>query len=124
MAAKFEIYKGKIGDFRWRLTHSNGRIIATSGEGYTSKVNAINGLNSVKENAPNAVVEDRTIWWSEKWDKEQNIMNTRNLSISGLAMGILAVIAGLLVLIWPELVRWIIGIFLIVWGVLAIVNRK
>jgi uncharacterized protein YegP (UPF0339 family) len=60
MAAKFEIYKGKIGDFHWRLIHTNGRVIAKSGEGYTTKVNAINGLNSVKENAPNATVEDRT----------------------------------------------------------------
>ena len=61
MAAKFEIFRGKIGDFRWRLTHTNGQIIATSGEGYTSKVNAFNGLKSVKENAPGAQVEDRTI---------------------------------------------------------------
>jgi uncharacterized protein len=61
MAAKFEIFRGKIGDFRWRLTHTNGQIIATSGEGYTSKVNAVNGLKSVKENAPTAPVEDRTI---------------------------------------------------------------
>ena len=60
VAAKFEIYKGKIGDFHWRLTHTNGRVIAKSSEGYTSKVNAINGLNSVKENAPNAIIEDET----------------------------------------------------------------
>ena len=60
MATKFEIYKGKIGDFHWRLTHTNGRVIAKSGEGYTTKVNAIHGLNSVKANAPNATVEDRT----------------------------------------------------------------
>ena len=60
MAAKFEIYKGKIGDFHWRLTHTNGRVIAKSVEGYTTKVNAIHDLNSVKENAPNAVVEDKT----------------------------------------------------------------
>jgi uncharacterized protein YegP (UPF0339 family) len=61
VAANFEIYKGKIGDFHWRLTHTNGRIIAKSGEGYTTKVNAIYGLNSVRENAPNAAVEDITI---------------------------------------------------------------
>jgi uncharacterized membrane protein HdeD (DUF308 family) len=42
----------------------------------------------------------------------------------GVVIGIIAIVAGLLVLIWPELVRWIIGIFLIVWGVLAIVNKK
>ena len=60
MTAKFEIYKGKIGDFHWRLIHTNGRVIAKSGEGYTTKVNAINGLNSVKANAPNATAKDRT----------------------------------------------------------------
>jgi uncharacterized protein len=60
MAARFEIYKGKIGDFHWRLIHTNGQVIASSGEGYTTKVNAINGLNSVKENAPGAPVEDKT----------------------------------------------------------------
>jgi uncharacterized protein YegP (UPF0339 family) len=60
MTAKFEIYKGKIGDFHWRLTHTNGRVIAKSGEGYTTKVNAIHGLKSVKENAPDATVEDRS----------------------------------------------------------------
>jgi len=61
MAAKFEIYRGKIGDYRWKLTHTNGQIIANSGEGYTSKANAINGLNSVKENSPRATIEDKTV---------------------------------------------------------------
>ena len=66
MAAKFEIYKdtsrvtAKAVEFRWRLVHSNGQVIANSGEGYTTKVNAISGINSVKENAPNATVEDNT----------------------------------------------------------------
>jgi len=60
MTAKFEIYKGKIGDFHWRLTHTNGRILAKSDEGYTTKINAIHGLNSVKKNVPGAAVEDRT----------------------------------------------------------------
>ena len=39
-------------------------------------------------------------------------------------MGILAIVAGLLVLILPELVRWVIGIFLIVWGVLAVIDKS
>ena len=51
-------------------------------------------------------------------------MNTKSISTSGVAMGVLAVVAGLLVLMWPELVRWIVGIFLIVWGILAIINRR
>jgi len=61
MAAKFEIYKDKIGEFRWRLTHTNGHVIATSGEGYTTKVNAIGGVKSVKQNVPDSVIEDRTL---------------------------------------------------------------
>jgi uncharacterized membrane protein HdeD (DUF308 family) len=51
-------------------------------------------------------------------------MSTKSILKSGVVMGIIAIVAGLLVLIWPELVRWIIGIFLIVWGVLAIINRR
>jgi len=61
MTAKFEIFKGKIGDFHWRLTHTNGQIIASSGEGYTTKVNAIKGINSVKENAQSAEVDDKSL---------------------------------------------------------------
>ncbi|MGD8865397.1 MAG: DUF1508 domain-containing protein, partial [Anaerolineales bacterium] len=34
--AKFEIYKDKKGQFRWRLLANNNQIIA-SGEGYSSK---------------------------------------------------------------------------------------
>ncbi len=60
MAAKFEIYKGKIGDFYWKLIHTNGRVIAKSDEGYTSKVNAIHSLDSVRVNAPGATIADRT----------------------------------------------------------------
>ena len=66
MAAKFELYKDKSKvtdkavEFRWRLIHANGQIIANSGEGYTTKANAMSGIDSVKENAPSATVEDKT----------------------------------------------------------------
>jgi len=60
MAAKFEIYKDKTGEFRWRLVHTNGQVIANSGEGYKAKANAMSGIDSVKETAPSATVEDRT----------------------------------------------------------------
>ena len=60
MAAEFELYMDKAGEYRWRLRHQNGNIIADSGEGYTSKQNAQNGINSVKENAPGAPVNDLT----------------------------------------------------------------
>jgi uncharacterized protein YegP (UPF0339 family) len=60
MAAKFEIYKDKSGEYRWRLTHTNGQVIADSGEGYKAKANALGGIKSVKENAPGATIEDKT----------------------------------------------------------------
>jgi uncharacterized protein YegP (UPF0339 family) len=58
MAAKFELYKDKKGEFRWRLIAPNGEPIA-SGEGYKSKSGAQNGIESVKKNAPKAKVEDK-----------------------------------------------------------------
>jgi len=61
MAATFELYKDKTEEFRWRLRHEKGRIIADSGESYTTKANAINGINSVKENAPDAPIKDLTV---------------------------------------------------------------
>jgi len=60
MAAKFELYKDKKGEIRWKLIASNGQMIANSGEGYKTKDSAKNGIESVKKNAPTAVVEDKT----------------------------------------------------------------
>ena len=52
---KFEVYTDKAGEFRFRLTASNGQTIAVS-EGYTAHANCLNGIESVKENAPDAEV--------------------------------------------------------------------
>ena len=55
---KFEVYKDKAGEFRFRLKATNGQIIAT-GEGYKAKSGCLNGIESVKKNAPDAdVVEE------------------------------------------------------------------
>ena len=56
MAAKFELYQDSKGEYRWRLVASNGQTIATGGEGYSSKASAMNGIESVKKNAPAAAV--------------------------------------------------------------------
>ena len=48
MATRFELYKDKANEFRWRLKHSNGNIIAASSEGYSSKASALNGIEIVK----------------------------------------------------------------------------
>ena len=52
---KIELYEDKGGEFRFRLKAKNGEVIATS-EGYTSKNGALNGIESVKENAPDAEI--------------------------------------------------------------------
>lgn len=54
---KFEVYTDKAGEFRFRLKATNGQIIAT-GEGYKSKSGCMNGIESVKKNAPEADVVD------------------------------------------------------------------
>jgi uncharacterized protein len=51
----FEWYKDKAGKFRFRLKAANGEIIAT-GESYSSKEGCVNGIESVKKNAPIAKV--------------------------------------------------------------------
>jgi len=56
--ATFQVYEDNAGEYRWRLRHVNGNVIADSGEGYTSKQNAKNGLESVKRNAPGGYVVD------------------------------------------------------------------
>ncbi|MFB6268772.1 MAG: HVO_2922 family protein [Halobacterium sp.] len=58
--ARFEVFQDKADEYRWRLRHRNGNVIATSGEGYTRKHNARKGLRSVMQNAPGAdVTEDK-----------------------------------------------------------------
>lgn len=59
MAAKFVVKKGSTGKFRFNLVASNGEVIATS-ELYNSKASAMKGIESVKKNAPTAVVDDQT----------------------------------------------------------------
>ena len=49
--AEFELYEDDGGKYRWRLVHDNGNIIADSGEGYTSKQKARQGIESVTKNA-------------------------------------------------------------------------
>ncbi len=56
---KFEIYADKKGEIRFRLKAANGEIIAT-GEGYKAKSGCKNGIESIKKNAPEAEIDDRS----------------------------------------------------------------
>lgn len=55
---KFELYKDKSEQFRFRLKARNGEIIAV-GEAYTTKANCKNGISSIMKNVVDAkVVEE------------------------------------------------------------------
>lgn len=56
---RFELFQDRGGEWRWRLVHRNGNVIATSGEGYSRKHNARKGLRSVMRNAQGADVTER-----------------------------------------------------------------
>ena len=55
---KFELYKDKSEQFRFRLKARNGEIIVV-GEAYTTKANCKNGINSIMKNVVDAkIVEE------------------------------------------------------------------
>ena len=55
---KFEVYLDKSGEYRFRLTAKNGQNILAS-EGYSQLAGCMNGIESVKTNAPDAeIVEE------------------------------------------------------------------
>ncbi|MBE0481411.1 MAG: DUF3096 domain-containing protein [Dehalococcoidia bacterium] len=44
-----------------------------------------------------------------------------NFAVSGLIAGIISVVVGLIIMVWPRLIAYVIGIYLIVIGIIAIV---
>jgi uncharacterized protein len=59
MSGKFVLEKGITGKFHFNLHTANGQVIATS-QHYESKEGALHGIELVKHNAPDAVIEDLT----------------------------------------------------------------
>ena len=53
---KYEVYTDKAGEFRFRLKARNVEVIAVS-EGYKAKASCLNGIESIKKNAPEAEIE-------------------------------------------------------------------
>ncbi|MFC1912916.1 DUF3096 domain-containing protein [Chloroflexota bacterium] len=47
-----------------------------------------------------------------------------NIVMSKMAMGIIAIIAGILVLAVPAILGWVVGIVLIVYGILILIGKK
>ena len=57
---KFEIYSDSSGQYRWRLVSSNGQTIATSGEPFASKSNAMRAAENIRDNASKATIVEAT----------------------------------------------------------------
>lgn len=57
MPGKFQIYRDKQGQYRFRLLAANSQVIAT-GQGYKAKKSCLAGIESVKKNAPTAPIEE------------------------------------------------------------------
>lgn len=55
---KFEVYKDKKGEFRFRLKAKNGQIIAT-GEGYSKLDSCLKGIESVRKNAKDGKIVEK-----------------------------------------------------------------
>ncbi|MBR2682408.1 MAG: YegP family protein [Atopobiaceae bacterium] len=56
---KFQIYLDKAGEYRFRLLAKNGQNIAAS-EGYGRLDSCMNGIESVRKNAPDAEIVDES----------------------------------------------------------------
>jgi uncharacterized protein YegP (UPF0339 family) len=53
----FHTYKDRRGECRWQLKAANGKIVADSGEGYSSLQAARDGAQGVKDNAGRAEID-------------------------------------------------------------------
>ena len=53
---KYELFQDKAGAFRFRLKARNGGVIAVS-EAYSTKAACLNGIESVRKNAPDSQIE-------------------------------------------------------------------
>lgn len=59
---RFEAYRGRKGlllrtQWRWRLIARNGRVIATSGEGYNNRSDCLNAIDLIRREAANAPIK-------------------------------------------------------------------
>jgi uncharacterized protein YegP (UPF0339 family) len=53
---KFEVYKDRKGEHRWRLRHGNGNILATASEGYSSKAGAMKCIENVQSSGAAEII--------------------------------------------------------------------
>lgn len=57
---RFEVYRDRSSEHRWRFKAGNGEIMADSAEGYVTGYGAKRAARNVRETAPEAPIRDRT----------------------------------------------------------------
>jgi uncharacterized protein YegP (UPF0339 family) len=57
--ARFQTFQDKADKWRWRLVDGNNRKVATSGESFDSRSNALRAARNVKATAPSALLPVR-----------------------------------------------------------------
>ncbi|MFC7593374.1 YegP family protein [Nonomuraea antimicrobica] len=60
MAGRFIISEDGQGGYRFALVANNGQTLAV-GEGFPSKVACVNGIETVRRNAPEAAIDDQCV---------------------------------------------------------------
>lgn len=83
MAGKFECYKDKAGEFRFRLKAGNGETILSS-EGYKSKASCKNGIESVRKNS---ALPERFVTATTKGGKHKFNLMASNGQVIGTSQG-------------------------------------
>jgi uncharacterized protein YegP (UPF0339 family) len=78
MAAKFVLKKAVNGEFHFNLLATNGEIILTS-ETYKAKPGALNGIESVRTNAP----DDKRYQRKESGDQFYFVLKAANHQVIG-----------------------------------------
>lgn len=79
MAGKYEIYKDKKGEYRYRLKASNGQSILT-GDGYTSRSGCENGIASIRTNSVDPARYERK---EAKNGKHYFVLKAKNHQVIG-----------------------------------------
>jgi uncharacterized protein YegP (UPF0339 family) len=60
VGGKFEVYRDKAGEYRWRLRAANNEVVADSNEGYRTKRSCLHGIEVVKRIAAAAPINEPT----------------------------------------------------------------
>ena len=58
MRYRFEVYRDRRGEWRWRFRAPNHRTLADSGEGYTNKTDCNMAILTIKREAATAPIQE------------------------------------------------------------------